>query len=390
MTAGKEVLFLSTILISIYMMSSAYAAIGVSPSDYEINFQPNLKQVFMFNFWTDEDSKLEIYSEGYLSRYVTLSTTSLKGGGAVYALLELPNNIEIPGRHRLLIGAKQLSMGLSSRGTGLGIVGNIRGVIFVNVPYPGQYVEASLSITNANAGEPVYFDVKINNLGKEPTTTRTKIDIYGPNADKIQTLNLGSNFLQPTESVSIPARLDTKNYLPGDYKAILTVEYSNKSAVVEGGFRLGELRVVVINTSNDFTRDKINRFEIHVESLWNNRIENLFANVSIMGYEHINFITPSIGLNPWQKSVLTGFFDTTGIKEDEFKAKIILQYSNKTTEKIVDLRFKKDSGMAILLSGIAAIILLIILIAIVIDLFRRRRNKEDDNYEYIVVRKKKR
>ena len=82
-----------------------------------------------------------MYVEGDLAEYVTLNKDSLVGSGGVSASLALPIRIETPGTHVIYVGARQLP----GEGGGIGIVGNIRGVIKVKVPYPGKYATVSFT-----------------------------------------------------------------------------------------------------------------------------------------------------------------------------------------------------------------------------------------------------
>ena len=67
-------LFFVVILFSIFDVSFASAAIGVSPAKYELSFEPNFKQVLTFKFFGDGDIPLNIYLEGDLKKYAELST----------------------------------------------------------------------------------------------------------------------------------------------------------------------------------------------------------------------------------------------------------------------------------------------------------------------------
>ena len=88
--------------------------------------------------------------------------------------------------------------------------------------------------------------------------------------------------------------------------------------------------------TNSVEKNKINRFDIGVESFWNEQVDDLFVEGFILGYG-IEFLTPSVSLQTFGKSSLTTYFDTTPIKENEFQAKIVLHYEGRTTERIINL-----------------------------------------------------
>lgn len=365
----EVVVFIFGIFLITILCYNANAVIGVSPGSYIIDFEPNLEKNFNFNFIFDADAKAELYVEGDLSEYVKLDKKSLTGGGVVTASLKLPFYIEIPGMHIIFVGARQLPSE-----EGMGIVGNVRGVIKVKVPYPGKYAEITLTTTNVNAGDPIELKVIVNNLGNDNITAATSINIYDSEGSYIETLNLGSKFIETKKSEEFFIQLNTSNYKAGDYKAMAIVNYDGKIAQVEAVFRLGELYVGILNYTREFERNKINRIEIEAESFWNDPIESLYSNVKIINYS-IDFNTPSIYLSPWSKVILNGFFDATPIKEDEFRANITLHYSGKTTNQLVDLRFKKEINyMLYAIIGAVAIMFVILVIVIIILLRRTKKS----------------
>jgi len=342
------------IFLIVVLLPFSFAAVGVRPSSYEIDFEPGLKRVFTFNFMSDRDVDFELYSEGPFSEYVTLSKNHLTGGGSVNALLELPLEAEEPGRQNLLIGARQTS---GARGM-VGIVGNVRGIIFINVPYPGKYAELDFKTSNANLGEDVEFELIIYSRGDEDINVNSRIEIYDMNGNFKERINLGNHLIESAKSIKLDAKLNTQNYVAGDYNAIAVVDYGDDVSREEEIFRLGRLFVDVVNHTRVFERGKINRFEVIAESFWNDPIENVYANISILGYPELGFYTPSILINPWDRRTLTGFFDTSEIKEDNFQTTIKLHYDNRTTEKTVNLELEKEiSNVTYLISGLVILII---------------------------------
>jgi len=363
------VIFVFSILL--FFMQFVSASIGVRPASYELDFKPNFEQVYDFQFFQDGDGELEVYSEGDLAEYVTLSTNKLIGEGIVYANLKLPDKLDVPGTHRLYIGAKQVV----GENKGFSLVGNIQGLIKVNVPYPGQYLEIIFGVTNANAGQNISFNLRLNNLGKEIVIANSRIeiyDIYGKELIKI--IPMDSKILESTEMVDLQASLETTNYNPGDYKAIAFIDYGDgKSVKSEGIFRLGEMRAEVVNYTSIFKKGLINRMEIDIESFWNDPLENLYATVSVQNTS-IYFQTPSITLKGFEKSRLTGFLDTSEIEKEPFSANITLHYNGKTTERIVTgLRFEKENNNSLFLIILVASALVIVAVILFL-IWRKRKN----------------
>ena len=358
----------------IILCHSTSAIVGVSPASHTIDFEPNLEQDFSFGFIFDEGVKSELYVGGDLAEYVTLNKKSLTGGEGVIATLKLPSEIEVPGVHTIAIGARQIP----PEGQGIGLVGDVRGLIRVKVPYPGKYAEIEFRTMDANAGEPVDFTVTVHNLGKENINAHTIINIAESEGEYVETLDLGSKFIETKTAVLFFRQLNTSNYKPGDYNATAIVSYDGQTAEAERVFRLGELYVEISNTTEEVERNKINRFDIQVESFWNDPIQNAFAEVRIVNHT-ISFSTPSVNINPWSRKILTGYFDTTPIGAEEFQAEITLHYEGETTKKIVDVKFKKeiDYMLYAIIAGSAVLVVIIIAaLVIIIILLKRGKNEK--------------
>ena len=370
----KTEVIIFVILIVFALSWRVSAIVGVSPGGYEVDFQPGLKESYIFRYSFDAGVHARVYAKGDLAEYVTLSTDSLVGGGTVIATLDLPGEVEVPGDHKLYIGAEQQA---DEQGGGVGIIGNVRGVILVKVPYPGKYASiADFHVTNANQGEPVNFTLYVNNLGKEAISVDAFVEIFDKSDSSVEIIYLGGEQIPTTGSRKFHRQFPTTNYKPGDYKARAIVKYEGGELNMERIFRLGSLYVEIQNYTNEFTRDKLNSFDIDIESFWNDPIKNVYADVKIVNHD-IKFSTPSLDLKPWQKAKLTGFFDTSGIEEDKFQANITLHYSGRETSKIVDLRFKKETNYvlyALVGGGIFVGIMIISLIISVIILLTRNKN----------------
>jgi hypothetical protein len=344
------------------------AIVGVSPGIYEVDFEPGLKGRYAFDFIFDEGVEAEIYTEGDLAQYVEIDRDSLVGEGLVISLMELPDTIDVPGPHKIFIGARQAT----GPGGSVGLVGNVRGIILVKVPYPGKYAELDVfETTNANQGEPINITLTVLNLGKESINADVFVEIYDEENESMGRIYLGSSFIETTKSYKFDKTVDTSGYKPGDYKIKAIVNYEGGVLEREKSFRLGALELKISNYTKEFERDKINPFEIEVESFWNNKIKDVYLDAQIIGYD-ISFLTPSAEVDRWQKVKFTGFFDTTGIKEKKFKANVTINYADKKTSKIVDLKFKSETNYglyALIGGGVFLVILFVSVIIAMVILF---------------------
>ena len=113
---------------------------GVSPSMYTVDFVSNYKNEFVFNYVFDEGVETEIVVQGDLSQYVQIKKEKMfLGRKMVVVELSLPEKIDVPGAHKIMI----LAQNVKKTNSGVGIVSNVGGIIQVRVPYPGSHLVVS-------------------------------------------------------------------------------------------------------------------------------------------------------------------------------------------------------------------------------------------------------
>lgn len=349
------ILFFSVIL-SFNLLS---ASLGISPAKITTNFKPNTEESFTFVITTESDIELEIYATGDLSEYVFFDKKELIGGGTFTATLKFPNNVSKPGAHRILVGARE-KVDKELIGT-IGTLVAVQSPIDVIIPYPGRYLEIELSSHNVNIGDPVKFTLKLMNKGNEDLTLSPVIEVY---SDKIKkdTITFETRDLKSQEEIGLQKELDTTNYSPGRYNAIAVVNYGS-IANSESEFRVGSLFIELINYTKKMSIGGINKFEIEIESNWNNKINGAHAEVSFLenGKEKLKFKTSPIDLEPWEKKTIDGFFDTSNFTEGKHNANLTLTYYGESfgssSNKIIEVEFiKKEKKIPWMSIGIAAVI----------------------------------
>jgi len=363
-----RIFYIFGIIIILINMSSA---LGIGPGKIEFNFQPGFEQSITYGVYgADPETELELYVEGDLAEYVTLDKDKLIGGGVFTATLKLPEYIEKPGKHRILVGAKE-KFDEELLGTAIGTSVNIRGVIDIHVPYPGKYLEITLSSHDVNVGEPVKFELDIVNKGKEDVSIKPKIEILSQNKT-IETLYLKERFLKSQERIELKKILNTTNYNPGSYNAIAIVDYG-EIAKAESKFRIGELVINIINYTRQITIDGLQSFSLEIESGWNDNIDGAYAEVFILNdpTNLLSFKTFSTGLIPWEKKNITGFFDTTNFTKGFYDANITLFYYGKNVGKssseLVKIEFIEKSKQLLIWFVIGGILFVLIIMGFIIE-----------------------
>jgi hypothetical protein len=365
-------------LICIFILSKTVLSLSVGPAKTEFNFVPGSEQEINYFVSDPAGSELELFVEGDLAQYVKLDKKTLMGGGTFNAKLKLPQTIEIPGKHRILIGVRQkIDPELVQGNIGTAII--IMVVIDIYVPYPGRYLDVKLSSYNVNVGEPVTFLLDIASQGTETVTITPVIDIYSFEK-KIESLTFQARDVASQEILNLKKTLDTANYNPGNYKAIALVDYG-VIAKSESDFKIGNLSISITNYTGFIPIGKIQPFYIEIESNWNDNIDGAYAEVSILNNSLIltSFKTSTTNLIPWEKKIIIGYFETSNFSKGIYDANISLFYFGKdrgvSTNKMIKVEFVEKPSTLIwfIIGGLGLAIIIVLLIIRLITKHGKRK-----------------
>jgi hypothetical protein len=365
------------------LMIKLCSSLGVSPAMLQYNFEPGFETDLGFTIFEDNpNSILELYTLGDLNNSVHFEKTEMIGGGIFTVKLKLPQKIDIPGRHRILIGVRQkVDPELVQGNIGTSIA--IQVPIYIDVPYPGRYLNIKLQGNDVNSGEPVNFKLDIKSEGTENLNITPRIEIYSNGVIR-DNLLFQERTIHSQELLNLKKTWDTVNQNPGNYKAVAIVDYGNLVRD-EFDFKVGSLFIDIKNYSTVFPIGKLEPFNVEVESSWNNNIDGLYADIVIFNSTSIvdNFKTTTASLIPWEKKTISGYFDTSKFSEGIYDANITLTYfgkdQGKTTTKSVKIMFFKKPSLTIwYIVGGAGLALLIILLIIKI-FFLNKKGKNAKN-----------
>ena len=373
------------ILFSIYKVS----ALGIIPAIVEEEFSPGLEKTIIYNVMEkDSNKEIKIYAEGELAQYVSFDKQKLIGGGEFSATLKLPEEIKKFGRQRIFIVAEEVIEQDEEVVSTVGTSVTIKGIIDINIPYPGKYLEISLKSNDVNVGEPVNFELEIVSWGKEDVIAAPKIEIFSlPEQKLIETLQFKEREIKSRETIKLGKTLDTADYNAGNYRAIATINYGgDEPAKAESDFRIGELVIDIIDYTKQIIIKDFQSFNIEIESKWNDKIDGVYAEVFIFDESKIlaDFKTSSAELIPWERKNITGFFDTNNFEEGFYDANITLFYYGKDVGKsaseLVEVEFIKEKPkilliIVVILAGFVILLLLLIITWILIKKYLKKDGK---------------
>jgi len=377
----KRTISLIFMLVFALVLTNSTYAVGIYfPSNNELDFKPGLEKTFNFAVSASR-MDVELSVSGYLSEYVTLSKTLIKSENTdrtFKVIVKLPEKIENPGHHKVWIAAKEVIDNSKISGN-VGTSCDAMVYILIHILNTGKYVEMILSAPNVNLNKPVNFAVNLKSFGKEDISSiKAAIDVYSPDNEKLATVYTDEKPLKSNTEETLHAQLSTIGYHAGTYSAVAILNYDGETKEDKKSFRIGELKIKIINYTREFENDIINKFDIEIESDWGNDIKDVYSEIKIN--EDI-IKTPNIGLSPWEKKIITAYWDTTNIQAGFYDAEITIYYEDKTTTEtgmvsVIEKKgaFAEEPGV-IRLSTTTMLILIIILLIIIDIIWITKKGK---------------
>lgn len=386
----RTIVFVFLLVLSLILIKPTYAVGIYFPNDAEIDFKPGLEKTFNFAV-TPSNMDVKLSVSGYLSEYVTLSKTFIRFNSTdriFRVIIKLPEKIDKPGHHKVCIAAEEV-IDESKIGGNIGTSCNAMVYILIHVLNPGKYVEMRLSAPDVDLNEPVNFAVSVKSFGEEDINSiKAAIDVYSPDNEKLATVYTDEKLLKSNTEETLHAQLSTAGYKAGTYSAIAILNYDGETKEDKKSFRIGELNIKIINYTKEFEKDKINKFDIEIESDWGNNIKEVYGEIKI---NNSIIRTPNINLDPWEKKIITAYWNTNNVETGFYDAEMTIYYEDKTTveigmvEVVKEALIEKPGIITISLSTTTVLILIIILLIIIDIIWMTKKRKEKKK----LTRKKK-
>ena len=357
---------------------SFVSPLGASPAKKIINFESGKTiEIKYSTFALDSNTELFVSIEGYFAPYVKLSKNKLKGEDSFILTLEMPEKVELPGPHRLVVQiAEAVDEELLSSTVGTTVT--LRLALIINVPYPGEYLDAHLVAPNVNLGEEITFEINLKSQGDKIIVASPRIEIEDNFGNLLETLTLKERTLESQEGIELKKSLDTTNYNSGSYLANLIVPYGSKIANESKNFRIGDLTIDILNYTETIEIGGYEVFEVDIESGWNDKIDGASAEIILFenNSEKISFKTSTTDLPSWERKTITGFFDTESFEEGIYDGNITVSYFGKnigkSKSKEIQITFIAKTNITLI---IGVVILVILIVGGIIFFLKRKRVK---------------
>ncbi len=346
----------------------AVFAIGLSPSPIHIEYQPGKEEEFTFSIMNNQGNEVyaHLYASGEYASLLTFKETIIKipayQAYEVKAKIRFPEAILTPGPQHIKIGVIEEPAD-NIQAQGVIPKAGVETKLKFAVPYPGKYLQLRLEVPSVNAGERLPVQLFIKSYGKE-TVERLSGSIALEAAQQVlKTIPVSLHEILPDEERSFQDFVKTEDMPAGDYMATGIFAYDRFQGFASTDFRIGTLYVNLTNFTKTFERDTVAQLDLHIASRWNENIDDVYATIEIMqdGRGVASMQTPGVSLNPWQTAILRTYWDTNGIAQGNYQARITLHYAQTSSvfdgDLVVYAKIKVNTTY--ILIGIIAFIILV-------------------------------
>ena len=358
MRCNKSNKSLSTLLIMIMLapmmlaaMSMQAHALGLSPARTDVDFEPDKTKDYTISIINNErkDMKLVAFVEGDLSDLVKIDKKMIVISKDEYTKaftfsLKTPKKLEKAGINEIPISILELPEGsqgeedIAKVGSTVEVVHQIR----INVPYPGVYAEVTdVYVMTSPDNKHVQFTMPVFNKGSAKLDNiKGIIEIYDLEGKLIGSVETNTMALNPKEEGKITAQFLTHDRRRR-YHAKINVMYAGKTISLEKDFFIGTEMIEISGVSVDkFTLGGIAKFNIFLNSKWNQLIKDIYAEVEIKDSQNrqlTKFKTSSIDMDPSSAGLLNAYWDTANVNPGTYTMHVILYYTRIATDRLFTL-----------------------------------------------------
>jgi hypothetical protein len=333
----------------------------------------------------------EPYISGPIAKYMTIDrlTDSSTGMKQFNVKIKFPDSIELdPGLYVNHVGVREV-------GRPGGMVSALTAVqtkLRVEVLSNEKAITAEFDAPDANEKSKMTFRVDVRSATYQYISMVTaKITIYDDENNTLATFDTSKTSLESGQSKTLDSTWDNSALKPGNYRAEALVIFDGKTMLLEDKFKIGTLMIRINDYTDQFVAYRINEFKVDIENVWNNPVNNIYAELFVEGEKVLK--TATINLNPWEKGTITSYWNVTH-EPGEYNGKIKLYYADTYSEKNIKVKVREDIKLSA--EHVYALIIIILMVLVIImGVFltvlysKQRREKEKPNQAHKKIKRKK-
>jgi len=346
--AGKRILIL---LVSLLIFSTVVNAFSVSPARRLIDYPEDFPYIGSFVVYNDEltSGKVKIDVTGEFSDYVVVDD---------YVVFEI-GEFEKKINYKINVPDKKVKPGINgvgftltrideneNEGSYLGARMALVTSVLIEVPYEDKYLETELFAYSGDVNGGVRFVAPIMNKGAEDVLgAKIKLEITDKNGKLIEKIeDVKDIFVDTKKEFRTVWHVDV---IEGNYNAKLFVDYGEIVESEKVSFIVEGEKILLKGVSvNDFELGSVAKFEISVKNIWDDQVENVYAELEV--YDHDGrlietFVTDKKDLDKGDKVLLEGYWDTLNVVEGNYDTRVVVRYGDRLLERNVETVVSKES-----------------------------------------------
>lgn len=340
------------VLVVVILGSVSVSALGITPGKSTFDFEPGAQRKVSFSVVNSEarDMSLVVLIQGELNQSISVSEVAFKMSSderskELTYILTMPLSLK-PGLHTSEVVVVQLPEKSAISEAFVGAAVGVATQVYVFVPYPGKYAEASLNVIGPDDNGEIVFVMPVISRGDlDLVKVRGLIEIYGQLNEKIATLNTNEVAIPSGQRMEIVATW-IPNVPSGTYRAVATVLYDEGTLTLEKQFNVGSRLLDLQNIEvNGFSLGEIAKFELLVENKWSEVIMGAYANLLIYNNEGevmADIKSPSYDVPALEKILMVAFWDTAGVRKGIYDSSVFLRYGQQSVQQDFKLEVKDN------------------------------------------------
>jgi len=344
---------MAIMLISILIILPGITGLGISPGRITLDYEPGLEKEVLFSIYNNEnkDMTVQLMVEGELNDSIVLSDRLFEfkiNDSLMYSKYDISLSTELnesPGLHTARIVALEVPRNFAGE-TSVGATVAVASQLYVNVPYPGKYIDADISFLNVEEGSTASLILPIINRGEIGIEdVSAVVDIYDMSDEQIESIETSSISISPGKREQLFVKWNV-NVSSGDYLAKVRINFDGETKEFEKGFSVGVPIVVTEGIYiSDFKLGEIAKLEIIVSNKWSQDLKDVFATLVLHKDDEViaDLRSTKKDIPALGKEELVIYWDTKGVEEGEYYGEFKIYYGEKVSETTMTLLVYEDS-----------------------------------------------
>lgn len=372
----------------ILTMNVSAIGLGTVNKKEEILAEPGVEQTVQYIIFRGApNDKPQVYPEDAIKDVVSIKVSDpvlVKDNNFMFEVTFRVKSIKdvSPGVHYIYVSVKE---GVAEGSGGIAALTAARTGIKLRFAYPGKYVASSYHVMHVNVNQTGEFHIVANNYGTEDiSNTWAEFKAFDrESGEEVFSLMSDRIPLSISKQEVLKVEKDTVGLKSGIYDTKAILYWDDEQTEFSEDWKIGDRLVYLKNYTNPLEFGKVNKFKIGFESLWNTKIEDLYAVIFVDGNEMLR--TPPITLDPWASQEVQTYFDTTGLAMGNHQLQVDLRYAGVSTsyfgeigiveERVPELESPLDIGMN--LTTIVIVLVVLFILGDIIWLIMRHKNKKN-------------